>query len=112
MFTQVPLLPFFEIRETVVAASTLGNIILQDDWRRIAFIIQNLGSNEVTIRPKIMAQVGVGLNLSSGATPFEFKFRDFGTLTTLSWFAIADIMDSDIVIYETIYAPIQQASKL
>lgn len=108
MFTQVPLLPFFEIRETFIDADTLGNQILADDWRRIAIIIQNIGSNPVTIRPKIACQIGEGLNLASGAIPLRFLFKDFGTLTTSAWFARADIMNSGLVIYETLYAPLFQ----
>ena len=91
-----------------IDADVGGNQILADDWRRIAILIQNLGSNQVTIRPKIAAQVGVGLDLISGAVPLLLKFADVGSLTTLSWFAIADIMNSNIIIYETLYTPLIQ----
>ena len=108
LFSQLPLLPFFDVRETFIAADTGGGLILREDWRRIGILWQNVGANDVFIRPNLAASVGQGLLLTARAAPLELKFRDWGSLLVRDWFAIADIMNSDMVIYETLYAPLEQ----
>lgn len=111
LFSQTPLLPFFEIRETFVAADTAGNQILQEDWRRIALRVQNIGNNTVFIRPTRAATVGQGMMLTTAARTLELLFKDYGGLVARDWFAISDIMNSDLSIYEVLYTPRQQGEQ-
>lgn len=106
MFSQVPLLPAFDVRETIAAVSFMtSGRILTTDWRRIAITFQNVGSNPIWIRPDTEAAVSQGLLLNSQDPPFILMFKDVGVLPTREWWAIADGMDSDLAIYETIYTP-------
>lgn len=111
LFSQTPLLPFFDVRETFIAADTSGNQILLEDWRRIALRIQNIGSNTVFVRPNRAATVGQGIMLTTADRTLELLFKDYGGLLSRQWFVIADVMNSDLAIYEVLYAPNTQGSQ-
>lgn len=107
LFDQTPLVPYFSFERITILAPTTGEQLFRDDWRRIAILIQNLGANNVFINFGQTATVGQGLLIRAGDPPLQLTFRDFGTLVSQSIFVVADIMDSQLGGFATLYAPIR-----
>ena len=105
LFSQFDLIPFFQVNEIVTTVDTTATDLLQSNNQRIARLVQNGGVNDIWLRAIAGAAVGRGLLIAAGAGPVAITFKDHGPLTCRSWSAIADIMASDLTIYETLWFP-------
>ena len=81
-----------EVRENAEISSigTTDEIFLKRDGRRIAFVLINLGSNAVYIRPEKAASSTLGIRLApTGGNISEVWEEDF-ILPSLQWHIISD----------------------
>lgn len=113
LFSQTPLLPFFSINEVFLDPDTsTADQVFDEDWRRIGFVLQNVGSNDIYLRAERPATIGEGFRLEPSDPPLEILFKDYGPLPSRSWFAVSGAMISTLFGYQILYTPKQHGHQL
>lgn len=93
-----------ETRENPVL-STIGltnDIFLRHDPRRVAFVIVNLSSNDLFIRPNGPATSALGIQVVSNGGSAIFNWKEDFTVPSLEWNCIGSAVGTTFYVLEVL----------
>lgn len=85
--------------------TTAGVQVLRDNPLRLGFVVINLGSYAVYLRPRRPATTSAGIRLVSNGGSLSVLWRDDLVLPGLDWWAISESGDSTIYLVSIIAEP-------
>lgn len=99
------LVPHFDVIESTVTVATSATVLVGANPNRISIIFSRFGTPAVGYSTLRLTSAGGGI-VSDGISNNVFlTFRDYGSLVTFPWFAIATLAGSTVHIIETIFRP-------